>query len=75
MSRQIELDVRQYHGEGRDPFQDIMAAVEDLVTGDCLILKNTFEPLPLYAVLGGQGFTHAATTDLTGTWTIRFQKL
>lgn len=75
MSRQVELDVCHYHGEGRDPFKDIMAAVEEMVSGDSLILRNTFEPLPLYAVLGGQGFTHSATTDMTGTWTIRFKKI
>ena len=74
MSREIQLDVCHYHSEGRDPFTDIMQAVKDLDRGDSLVLFNTFEPVPLYGVLGAQGYRHSTTVDAEGKWTIRFVK-
>ncbi|AQL43956.1 hypothetical protein BV210_15165 [Halorientalis sp. IM1011] len=49
------LDVRDIDGE---PFDDIMAALDDLPDGERLRLINSFEPEPLYAVLEQRGFTH-----------------
>jgi len=49
------LDVREIDGE---PFDDIVAALDDLPEGERLRLINSFEPEPLYAVLSERGFTH-----------------
>ncbi|GMU85746.1 MAG: hypothetical protein AMXMBFR48_09880 [Ignavibacteriales bacterium] len=53
-----ELDVRPILAGGQDPFAQIMGAVSSLSEGDVLHLINSFEPLPLYKVLGRQGFEH-----------------
>ncbi len=54
----VVLDVRPILASGRDPFTDIMAAMNALPPGKSLKLLNTFEPVPLYHVLGGKGFDH-----------------
>jgi uncharacterized protein (DUF2249 family) len=36
----------------------IMEAAAAIVPGDRLVIIAPFEPVPLYAVLQGQGFTH-----------------
>lgn len=74
MSRSVDLDVRHYHAEGREPFGDIMAAISNLQSGDRLVLRNTFEPVPLYGVLGGRGFTHEAREAAPNDWLITFTK-
>jgi uncharacterized protein (DUF2249 family) len=74
MSRNVELDVRHYHAEGREPFADIMAAISGLESGDSLVLRNTFEPVPLYGVLAGRGFSHAVKQESPSDWFITFTK-
>ena len=49
------LDVREIDGE---PFDEIMAALDDLPEDGRLRLINSFEPEPLYGVLEDRGFTH-----------------
>jgi len=49
------IDVREIEGE---PFEDIMAALETLGTGETLRLVSAFEPVPLYEVLSERGFDH-----------------
>lgn len=58
--RQVELDVRDFHSRGEEPFPVIMRAVQHLGPGDSLVLINTFEPRPLYLALKTQGFAHTA---------------
>jgi len=53
-----QLDVRPVIESGKDPFQDIMAAVKELKSDGILLIINSFEPIPLYSVLGKQGFEH-----------------
>lgn len=74
MSRSVELDVRHYHAEGREPITDIMAASEGLEAGDSLVLRNTFEPVPLYNVMRGRGFAHASRQESSDDWFITFTK-
>lgn len=74
MPRHVELDVRAYHAEGREPCGDIMAAANELEGGGCLVLRNTFEPKPLYGVLGAKGFTHQAQQVAEDDWCITFTK-
>jgi uncharacterized protein (DUF2249 family) len=49
------LDVRDVDGE---PFGHITDVLDDLGSGDTLLLVNSFEPEPLYSVLDGRGFDH-----------------
>ncbi len=74
MSRIVELDVRHYHAEGREPFSDIMAAISGLEAGDSFVLRNTFEPVPLYGALNGRGFTHSVKQESPTDWVITFKK-
>lgn len=69
---QVELDVRHYHAQGREPFGDIMKAVGALQSGEQLVLLNTFEPVPLYKVLAKQGFRHHAEKVREGDYRIIF---
>ncbi|HEY9721643.1 MAG TPA: DUF2249 domain-containing protein [Oscillatoriaceae cyanobacterium] len=73
--QRLELDVRHYHAEGREPFGDIMATVARLGIGDALVLHNTFEPAPLYAVLGRKGFEHASQQIAEEHWIITFTRV
>ena len=68
----IELDVRPSLEKGVDPFGAIMQRVSKL-DGKILHIINSFEPAPLYSVLGKQGFKHYAREE-NGTWHIYFYK-
>lgn len=72
--RRVELDVRHYHDEGRDPFEDIMAVVDSLREDQEFVLINTFEPLPLYRVLGRKGFEPRAEQLGPRHWRITFRR-
>ncbi len=54
----ITLDVRPILNQGIDPFKDIMAKVKELKSDEVLLIINSFEPIPLYSVLGSKGFDH-----------------
>ncbi|KAB2842549.1 MAG: DUF2249 domain-containing protein, partial [Melioribacteraceae bacterium] len=43
---------------GRDPFSDIMNFIKELNDDEIFLLVNSFEPIPLYSVLGKKGFEH-----------------
>ncbi len=70
----IELDVREYHKRGEEPFQAIMMAVNSLGPEDTFILINSFEPLPLYRVMEGKGYEHTAEQVGIEEWRITFRK-
>lgn len=70
--RQVVLDVRPHQRAGREPFSDIMAAVAALKPDQQFVLLNTFEPTPLYRVLGARGFKHYAEQLEPETWRITF---
>lgn len=67
-----ELDVRPILRSGGEPFSAIMQAVSGLSTGQALRLLATFEPVPLYSVLGKKGFDHAAREIGGGDWEVLF---
>lgn len=52
----FHLDVRPILEQGGEPFQAIMAAAREVGPGTKLVLEVLFEPIPLYKVLGKQGF-------------------
>lgn len=68
-----ELDVRPILREGGEPFADIMGAVANLKPGQGLRLFATFKPVPLFSVLGAQGFTHEEREIGDGDWEILFR--
>ena len=68
------LDTRPIFARGASPCDEIDQAVESLVPGQGLILLVPFEPAPLYAKLGRQGFSHQATHLEDGTWKVEFHR-
>ena len=58
----IILDVRSEIESGKDPLSLIMKAVKPLQQGQVLKLINSFEPIPLIALLAKQGFQSYAET-------------
>lgn len=72
-SREVLLDVRPMIEKGEEPFQAIMKTVKGLREGQVFHLVNSFEPAPLYGVLGKQGFEHFAEVK-DGIWNIYFKK-
>lgn len=71
--QEIALDVRPIIEGGTDPFKAIMKAVRELGENQMLRLTNSFEPVPLYSVLGGKGFGHTTKRE-DGIWHIWFFK-
>jgi uncharacterized protein (DUF2249 family) len=62
-----ELDVRTIDGE---PFSNIIAALDDLNEDETLVLVNSFEPEPLYAVLEQRGFVYETTRAGDDEWRV-----
>ncbi len=57
------LDVRPIINSGRDPLKEILKKVKTLKGDEALVIINSFEPVPLYNLLGDKGFKHL--TDKT----------
>lgn len=70
--RAVVVDVRADQRRQKEPFQRIMAAVESLDAAEELVVINTFEPTPLYTVLGRRGFAHATAQVGPEEWHVRF---
>lgn len=66
-----KLDAREIAGE---PFEDIMAALDDLSDGESLLLVNSFEPEPLYDVLEERGFEYETVNPATNVWHVEISK-
>lgn len=54
----LQLDVRPIIDSGKDPFLEIMSAIKSLKEDEVFHLINSFEPVPLYTVLGNKGYDH-----------------
>ncbi len=54
----VRLDVREDLREGREPFSRIMGARRGVPAGGALVVRATFEPVPLYRAMAKQGFDH-----------------
>ena len=59
------LDAREIDGE---PFEDIVAALDELDEGESLLLVNSFEPVPLYDVIEARGFQHETANPSPDEW-------
>lgn len=67
-----ELDVREDLRTGNEPFSKIMAAVAALGEDEMLRLRTTFEPVPLFTVLGKRGFVHESEEHGAEDWSVWF---
>lgn len=70
----LVLDVRPVFASGGSPCSMIDEAVGRLKPGQAFVLLVPFEPRPLYAKLGREGFTHRAEEAGDGSWRIEFQR-
>jgi uncharacterized protein (DUF2249 family) len=46
--------------EPPEPMLQVLAALTDLADDEALLMRHRREPVPLYAVLAGQGYRHSA---------------
>jgi uncharacterized protein (DUF2249 family) len=73
MSREpLVVDVREDLRQGRQPLGKILQAVRALAGGQDLVLRASFEPVPLYRVLAARGFAHQSRRLADGDWEVRF---
>lgn len=70
----VELDVRDDLRSGREPFHRIMTARAQIPDGGALSLRAIFEPVPLYAVLEKQGFSHHTVQLGDDDWQVWFYR-
>lgn len=68
----VEADVREDLRQGKEPFQRIMAARQQVPEGGVLVVRATFEPVPLYKVMGRQGFDHYTEELGDEDWRVSF---
>ena len=68
----VEVDVRDDLRSGREPFARIMGAVDGLRDREVLLLRATFEPAPLFGVLGKRGFVHESVAHADDDWCVWF---
>jgi uncharacterized protein (DUF2249 family) len=69
-----DLDVREELRRGEEPFSRIMTARQALPDGHVFRLRATFEPVPLYHVLGKQGFAHWTEELGPDDWRVWFYR-
>jgi uncharacterized protein (DUF2249 family) len=71
-SRARIFDARPVLAAGEEPFAALLEAAA-MVSGDeVLVVYAPFEPVPLEAVLGEQGFRHVADQIDEETWRVTF---
>lgn len=68
------LDVRPELEQGGEPFVRIMEAASAIKPGGTLVIVAPFEPVPLYAVLGAQGFEHETEKVAANEWVVQFTR-
>lgn len=66
------LDVCAIVQEGGSPCAAVNEAIGALEAGQDLVLRVPFEPRPLYAVMGRQGFGYESAHLADGSWQVRF---
>jgi uncharacterized protein (DUF2249 family) len=68
------LDVRPELEQGGEPFVLIMEAASSIKPGGTLVIVAPFEPVPLYSVLGAQGFAYETEKEAAGEWVACFSR-
>lgn len=71
----VTLDVRQLLARGESPCGAIEDAAAQVDVGQSLVLLVPFEPVPLYAKLGRQGFEAQPEFLDDGTWRVTFERV
>jgi uncharacterized protein (DUF2249 family) len=70
----VELDTRPIFQRGETPCAAIDEAVARVGPGQTLTLLVPFEPVPLYAKLGREGFAHQSQQLGDGSWRVEFRR-
>ena len=70
--REVELDLREDMRAGREPFSRIMTAVAALGSGEVLLLRTIFEPVPLFGALAKRGLDHEVARHAADDWSVWF---
>lgn len=70
----VEVDVREDLRSGQEPFGRIMAARGMVSEDGALVVRAIFEPVPLYRVLGNQGFVHHTEQMGDEDWRVWFYR-
>ena len=73
-SKVADLDVREDLRRGAEPFSRIMQAQAAVPAGGVLRVRAIFEPIPLYMVLGKQGFSHWTEKLADDDWRVWFYR-
>lgn len=68
------LDVRPELAQGGEPFARIMEVAEGVQPGESFVLIAPFNPVPLYSVLNGRGFTSATEHVSDDEWIVSFTR-
>jgi uncharacterized protein (DUF2249 family) len=68
------LDVRPMMAAGSEPFDAIMGVVGGLNSEEVFELFAPLDPIPLYQVLGAQGFSHETEALGGGDYRIVFRR-
>lgn len=68
----VEVDVREDLRAGREPLARIMGAVGSLQDGEVLLVRATFQPVPLLTVLGKRGFVNESVEHGPDDWSVWF---
>jgi uncharacterized protein (DUF2249 family) len=71
-SRAHVFDARPILAAGEEPFAAIMEAAAAVGGDEIFVVYAPFEPVPLEAVLGEQGFRHVADQIDEETWRVTF---
>lgn len=67
-----ELDARPILKAGGEPFDQIMAFVNELAPGESFRLWATFKPAPLLSVLAQRRYQGADTEMEDDSWAVEF---
>ena len=70
----VTIDVRDEIRQGRQPCSQILQAAAGLKDGEALLLIAPFEPVPLFSLLAGKGFSHQAKPLSSGDWEVLFSR-
>lgn len=70
----VEADVREDLRAGREPFQRIMGARAGVPEFGALVVRATFEPAPLYRVMGKAGWAYHTECLADDDWRVWFYR-
>lgn len=70
----LTVDTRPLFQRGEPPCALIDEAAAQTPAGGSFVLLVPFEPLPLYAKLAREGFTHKSALQADGSWRVEFFK-